>query len=609
VIVVAINFLAHLPNERLDLTEDSRYTLPPAAERIAASLEDTLTINVYMSKALPTYISHVPGIVRNRLDEFQDASKGLIEFSFIDPLEDKELEEELTDLKMVPSKLRDYDDGKLSEADYYMWLEFQYQDQRDQFNLLVLSRALMDPATLMATLPYNIAARIVKVQNAEQAIGVVSEKKMPPAQARPGQPRPQPTAGISSFRKGVESHYPELRDVVIGPGNPIRGDVTTLILYRPENLSQRAIYEIDQYLMRGNRVLLMLDNYSLFDLDKQQEFGQGLQQNALLPARALNHNLKDWLKHYGVLVSEGYVEDESCASVVRFALQRTPQGLRRVQQRSPVPAFVTVREKDQDGEPTGQFDAKSPVFTGLGMATMLFPTPLQVDRDAMSVHVDAEVNDLIRTSPKAWVREPEDGKIALYSQPPEPPIARGSHVLVAEAHGKFTSFFADKERPKKINAAGNEMQDPATVADKLDASAAPGHLWVFADGDFLSEWWGQIVGVGMMRSGPIPSQEAANGIARMATGLINAMDAITLGSQDLVEIRKPVLSDRSLRKTSVDTNKSDIRLWTLLLTPALLVLFGLVNWGVRSAVNRIPSPQGPAVQGSSGAADAEEKAS
>ena len=70
-----------------------------------------------------------------------------------------------------------------------------------KLNLAELGQSLRFPASMMAKLPYSIAARIVKVQHPEPGIGVVSEKKMVPAQ-RPGQ-QPQSTDGLQRFRKGT----------------------------------------------------------------------------------------------------------------------------------------------------------------------------------------------------------------------------------------------------------------------------------------------------------------------------------------------------------------------------------------------------------------------
>ena len=588
VIVACVILLARLTNVRIDLTEDQRYTLPAAAARIAASLDDTLTINVYLSKSLPARLAHVGRVLRNRLDEFEEASDGLIEYTVKDPADDRELEEELADLKMDPVPLRDVAEGKVTQANYYLWVEYLYKDQREQFSLAQMGQALLDPTTMMAALPYQLAARIVKVLHPDRAIGVVSEKKMPPGPARPGEQK-KPTAGIDSFTKRIESHYQEVKDVQLQNGVPVRKDVTTLILYRPEHLSERAIYEIDQFLMRGNSVVVMVDNYSLFDLDKQQQFVQGLQQGAV-PARPLEHGLKEWLAHYGFLLEDGYVEDESSAAVRRMVLQLNP--LRQVEQIFPMHGIVMVREMDKDGNPTGQFSEESPVFTGLGLGAMIFPSPLQVSRElAVKNHgEDVQVNALIRTSPEAWIRKPEDGKVRIFSDIPGEDVSRGSYVLVAETHGHFKSFFADKEKPPRTGANGSEMPEAPNAPEKLEESVKPGTLWVFADGDFLSDWWLSILNPRNMR--PIlPSQEAYIGCAKMTAGLVNAMDVITFGSSDLVEIRKPILTDRSLRKKEVDEDKGTIQFWTTLAPVVGIVALGVLNLIIRMAGNRLPPPR------------------
>ncbi len=93
-VVFFLNWAIDDVQVRIDLTEDGRYTLPAAAARIAASLDDTCRITVYLSEELPSHISYMRRALASRLEEFRQASKDRIEYEFVDPAKDPLLVEE-----------------------------------------------------------------------------------------------------------------------------------------------------------------------------------------------------------------------------------------------------------------------------------------------------------------------------------------------------------------------------------------------------------------------------------------------------------------------------------------------------------------------------------
>ena len=76
------------------------------------------------------------------------------------------------------------------------------------------------------------------------------------------------------------------------------------------------------------------------------------------------------------------------------------------------------------------------------------------------------------------------------------------------------------------------------------------------------------------------------GVAKMQVGFVNALDSITLGD-DLVQIRRPVLTDLSVREKDVDEDRGAILWWTVWFAPVVLIVLRLI---VRSAATRVASP-------------------
>lgn len=596
VLVVLIAIFANLLADRLrmrwDLTEDQRFTLPDAAKKVAGEIDDRLLITAYISEPLPSYLSHVPHTLRDMLLEFRAASEDLLEFEFVDPRGDDELIQRLKQSQIQAVSLADVEEGKRSVGDYFLWLQFNYKDQQEPYNLMAMGQVLGDRETLLAALPYQIAARLVKVTHPDATVGIVAEKKKPQPLVQ-GQ-EPEPTAGLNSFREGVKSHFADIRDVVLKHGIPVPGEVETLLVYRPEELGERGLYELDQFLMRGNQVVLLLDNYAMGDVDRLKEFLSGAQRG-MVQARKLDHGLTDWLAHYGIKTRpEGFVlDDKQCGSTVQTRQERVPGGIRIKNVRVPMPGCVIARELDKDKEQTGDFTERANTFSGLGAVGMIYPVPMEVDASAMERHPDARVEELIRTSPDAWVGEPTGGRVSLLGdKEPGPDAERRRWTLVAATHGIFESYYSGKERPKRRAADGKELPEPHNAFDRLERSSAPGHLVVFTDADFLSDLW-----IGMnRRTNPgalafvLNSKDTLQASIRTINGLVNTLDAITLGDE-LVEIRRPLLTDRSLDEEAIQEERASIIRWTVGFAPLVLVGFGLLLWLVRLVVARAPSPR------------------
>ena len=588
IVVVLSNLALSRVQLQTDLTEDKRYTLAPAARELAAGLEDQFTIRVYLSSKLPSYLRHLPRVLSQRLDEFREASGGKIVYEFIDPVNDETLMEEVTSRGIQPLPLQDRSGGEVSLGTYWLSMEFSYLKGTEILHLKDLGQILLSPEALLSVLPYQVAARIVKLAHPEVKIGLSGEKKMPSPQLQ-GSFGTEPTEGLGDFAKGVQSHYPAFVPVSLQTGAPIKDDLSLVIVHRPENLGERQVYELDQYLMRGGRLLILLDNYSLFDVDKPEAFSKGLQDN-LVEVRNLTHNLGPWLANFGIDVHEGHVADTSHAVASRYAQVSGPGGMPMVQQvEEPIPGVVLARELDSDQDATGQFNPDSPVLAGVGRVAMPFPAPITLEDPAeiAKKQPEAEVSGLLWTTDQAWIVQPdEDGSVILRNDAPPLEAERGRFALAVGAHGEFRSFFAGKEVPARLTPDGNEMPEMPGAAPKLDRSAKPGQLWVLADSDFPTDYWSRFLNPQARQI--LPSQEGSAALRSMTAALVNILDAATLGDE-LIKIRRPALKDRTIDKEYGEEHKDAIEWWAVGFAPLLLVLLGILRGLWRALATRVTS--------------------
>lgn len=632
-VVVLLNFALTNVKTQIDLTEDQRFTLPPAAAVIAASLEDTCKVTAYISEQMHSRIAFVERVLRTRLEEFAKASDGKITFEFIDPGQDKALIEELKKRNPPIQAVQgqDAEEGKVIVGSYYLTLVFRYGDQEAVYNLTEMQQALYQEAEFSKSLPFQIAAKIVKLKNPDKKVGIASEKKPMPQQ--PGQQQqPEPTDGLTTLRESIGRHMPKPEDVQIKQGIPIRDDIDTLLVYRPEDLDERALYELDQFLMKGKKVMLLLDNFSLFDIDRIQDYqsslidplqkrmqgGQG--DFSSLKIREIKHGMKEWLAHYGVNTGDGWIEDRSNAKSVRSFMELADVGGGRMgfkprQETTDLPGFLLALERGEDKKATGQFSDTSPALAGLGKVTMSFAVPMSLDRDAVAKHGTEEggalrvkAEEILRTTRECWTRNVEDSKVKLF-YPGDAALPDkgewGSRPLVVSLHGRFKSYFAGKkygesDRPPRLGPDKKELPEGPSPAAKLDESASPGQLWIFADSDFVSDWSFPSQRFQYPVAGVLSSQAAVQGMGQMMVGLVNILDTMTVGDE-LVEIRRPQIVDRSLEQTALDKDKSDIQLKTVVFPVVLLIALGILRWLYRIATTRARSPAAFAAASGTGA--------
>ncbi len=583
---------------KVDLTEDGRYTLPPAAERIASGLEDLCKITVYLSEELPGPVRYLPRALTSRLEEFRAASGGKIEYEFIDPTQNEPLKEELK--KRQPPlegiTLGDISEGKQIQGSYWFWMIFRYGDQEATFNLLELREALRSEGEFLRQIPFQIAAKLVKLRNPNVKIGIASDKKPPPPEMQQQAGR-EPIDSLGVLREAIKRHLPAPEDVALKSGTPIREDLNTIVVHRPEGLDERTVFELDQFLMKGKSVVLLLDNFSSLDLDRQMDWGPAMQgQSTSVKVRMTPHGLTDWLAHFGIVAGEGVVEDVACANQIfnRQEIVRDPNGrayLTFRQVPAPLPGLILAKEFGDDKAPTGQFADQSPAFSGLGVVGMAWPVPLSIDRAAFEKHGSgAALEEVLKTSPEAVVRDITDQKIELRYDNGAPEAkagTRGSRPLIVGVRGKLKSFFAGKtfgtsDRPPRKGPDGAELPEMPELPAKLEESREPGQLWVFADSDFPSNLLPQLIQ-------RLNSIDAVNGLARMQVGLVNLLDTVLLGT-DLVEIRRPNLKDRLVNVVRVDQDKSAIRRRTVLYPVLAILGVGLLWWIFRAIRTRVSSP-------------------
>lgn len=199
-----------------------------------------------------------------------------------------------------------------------------------------------------------------------------------------------------------------------------------LFVVAPEELDEKQLFAVDQFLMRGGTVVLAA---SPFTPTFAQEFG----------ARKVETGLADWLAHHGLKLEETMVLDPQNAALP-VPVDREVGGARvREIRMLDYPYFVDARG-------AGLADGNAPT-AGLHELTLSWASPIALDEAALG---ERRVTDLVRSSPGAWISDSTE-IVPDYRAHPERGFAQGEEtgrrLLAVAVEGKFDSFFAGKPSP------------------------------------------------------------------------------------------------------------------------------------------------------------------
>src|SRR5215470_7066563 len=255
VLVIVFNFVASAARTRLDLTEEKAYTLSAGTRNILKKLDTPVKIRFYSTKAenasqqtvmLGAYARRVEDL----LSEYRQAGHGKITIEKFDPQPDSDAEDS--------AHLDGIDGEPLPGGEkYYLGLAVTMLDQKQTL-------AFLDPGR-ERLLEYDLSRAISRVIAPEKpVVGIMSPLPvfgMPsnPMMARMGQQGQEPWAIVTELKNDFNVQRVGM------DADKIEDDIKVLVVIHPREISEKAQYAIDQFIMRGGKVIAFLDALPLVD--------------------------------------------------------------------------------------------------------------------------------------------------------------------------------------------------------------------------------------------------------------------------------------------------------------------------------------------------------
>ncbi len=252
VIVVAVNLILANVRLRLDLTREHQYSLSKTGTCLLLSKMDRdVVLKFYFSSSddMPVDLKAYARHVEDLLQEYRLASHGRVIIETYDPKPDSDYEEWAQNAGLEPQTLNPF-----APPAYFGLVATCGSEQQ-----CVPSFTTVDDSRLEYTIT-RLISRVLFPQ--KPIIGVMSSLPVLGAPMNPMMMQQQQDEGWMAFKMLKEDY-----DVRAVPQEVERIDpeISTLIVVHPKNLTDKALFAIDQFVLRGGRLVACVDPLSSVD--------------------------------------------------------------------------------------------------------------------------------------------------------------------------------------------------------------------------------------------------------------------------------------------------------------------------------------------------------
>lgn len=262
ILFISFNIVSNgnLKSSRIDLTEDNLYTLSQGSLNIIESLQDEITLRLYYSEQvaqeLPSLKSYAQR-VQELLDEYQRASDGKIRLLIInpEPYSENEQRAERYGLQAVP-----------------------INGETDPLYFGLAGNNLLDGVEIISffqpekedVLEYDLTKLIYKLSSSNRkSVAVMSSLEVNGEDYDPlkgdimSDDGPKPWAFMAELR--------QLFNVSVLPLDikRIPSSIDVLMVIHPKEFEDSTLYAIEQYVLRGGKLITFVDPYSESDIPEK----------------------------------------------------------------------------------------------------------------------------------------------------------------------------------------------------------------------------------------------------------------------------------------------------------------------------------------------------
>jgi ABC-2 type transport system permease protein len=516
------------------------------------NIEITLVLSDNLN-ALSTALRTLPEDLEASIAKLNSEFYGRLDFDYIDPIR-----EGISDVRerygANPLTLRTA--GGSSET---AWASIVLNRGDQTYTIEILSRGIFglqipDVASLEETIG-SVAESLIGIQ---QEVGFMTGYGTP---ALAGQNQQQAAIApletdLRNFETVISTEY-SVREINLDEER-IPDGLSTLIVVSPrEKLSDFALYQLDQFVLQGNNLVLFLDSHSVF-MPQSNQYGQS-QDPVYIPRTT---GLEELIKHHGLELQQAYVLDEK--SFVQR--QQNAQG-GIVEAEIYFAPIIGQNERNTD----------IPVFKNLPDMVVLNMSPVVIAESEAGAGAVGDPVVLFSTSADGWTMEGDGINLSNpYFLTPPPDEDQRSIPMAYSLEGMFQSYFAGRAIPDPPAPATDDEAGDVPIgtidSELLDLRSAR-----------VDEGAGRLIVIGgsaMIGSNVLD----AEGNTGNAVFLLNLLDELA-GREDYAIMRTKGQSYIPLDETTVGF-RNFMKLFNIAGLPTLIIIIGIGVWLARSARKR-----------------------
>ncbi len=451
VIIVAVNVILGFGKKRIDLTQEKLFTLSEGTKRILDQLvkqDQNAEIRFYFSNNRETHpvVKNYGQRVEDLLNEFREYSKGHLELKKLNPQPDSDEQD--------AARLDGVEGQPIQQGEeVYLGLAISIAPEKVAIPFLDPQRETL--------LEYDVARALSQVMNPNKAsIGIMTPLPVMGQPANPMMMRMGQQGGGQDpwlFIQEIKRDF----DVVQVPmeTETIDSKIKVLLVMHPKDITDKAQYAIDQFLLNGGKVIAFLDAMSL--VDKPANPQNPMMANMPGGPSSLDKLLKAW----GVTFENTKVIADMTYATM---LSRGNRG-----GGEKVAPFITVNETGIERNDILTSQLKKVMipfggaFSGTPASGLKQTVLLKTTKDSQFVDgLQAQFNS----------KEIMDKFSASGSE----------HALAIKLEGKFKTAFPDgKPEEKKDAASKDDKKEEKKDAGGLKESKTEGVVILVGDSDFV----------------------------------------------------------------------------------------------------------------------------
>jgi ABC-type uncharacterized transport system involved in gliding motility auxiliary subunit len=449
-IAIGINMFAdaRLANVQLDLTQGHLYTLSPGTKQILAGLKEKVTLRLFYSRQLGstvpaygTYADHV----REMLRAYAAASNGKLQLEFYDPepFSDTEDRAMAYGLQGVP----------LDQGGTQIYFGLAGTNLEDDEKTVPFFQAERE-----RFLEYDLTKLVYDLSNPTRpVVGVMSSLPLD------GDPRSMmmgqaPGAGGQPYASSVLLRQSNTIRTVPTDAQVIDPDIQVLLVAEAQNLSPATLYAIDQFVMRGGKLMAMVDPWNEAMAATPSPTG--------VPPEDTHSDLRQLFDAWGIQFDPTkVVGDLTGAWRVRTGGNDEVQAVNYV-------AWFNIRDGINHDDPATadlqQVTVASSGFLSKAPNAKIDFTPILSSSDRSGL------------VPLDEVRTPDPAKVLAAFKP-----EGGPRVIAARVRGVLKSAFPgppplapNQKRPDNFPAYRAQTDGPANMVVVADADILADRFWV-----------------------------------------------------------------------------------------------------------------------------------